>query len=151
MYSIRVTDSDMGFSSAHFVVTEEGFEALHGHNYTVEVTLDGNLDEYGMVVDFRQVKKEVSRVCKSIDHRVLLPGISPHMTIVEDGGSVVVNVKGRKYSFPVTDCMILPLKATTAEMLAKFIHDEVGFPTASKVTVCVTENVGTSGCYTRSK
>jgi 6-pyruvoyltetrahydropterin/6-carboxytetrahydropterin synthase len=151
MHSIRVTDPDMGFSSAHFVVTEEGYEALHGHNYTVEVTIEGNLDEYGMIIDFRQVKREVSRVCKSIDHRVLLPGISPHMTIVEDGGSVVVNTKERKYSFPVTDCLILPLKATTAEMIAKFIHDEVGFPAAGKVTVCVSESKGACGCYTRNK
>ncbi len=83
MHSIRVSSSKMAFSSAHFVLTDEEHEALHGHNYTVEVLIEGSLDEYGMLLDFRKVKNEVARVCKTIDHKVLLPGISPHLTIME--------------------------------------------------------------------
>ena len=147
MHSIRVSHPKMGFSSAHFVITSDEYEALHGHNYTVEVIIEGSLDEFGMLIDFRQVKKEVSRVCKSIDHKVLLPGISPHLSITEEDGQVVVRVVDRKYSFPVSDCIILPIIATTAELLAKFIHQEIGFPLTGKMTVCVSENTGTTGCY----
>ncbi len=151
MHSIRVTDPKMGFSSAHFVFTSEEYESLHGHNYTVEVIIEGSLDEYGMLLDFRQVKHEVARVCKSIDHKILLPGISPHLSIVEEGGQVVVSVLDRRYSFPVSDCIILPIKATTAELLAEFLHKEIGFSIPGKVTICVSENTGTMGCYTDKK
>jgi len=130
------------------VITSDEYESLHGHNYTVEVNIEGSLDEYGMLIDFRKVKNEVARVCKSIDHKVLLPGISPHQSITEEDGQVVVRVIDRKYSFPVSDCIILPITATTAELLAKFIHEEIGFPIAGKMTVCVSENTGTTGCYT---
>jgi len=147
MHKIRVSDPQMGFSSAHFIITPDEYEALHGHNYTVEVMIEGSLDEYGMLIDFRRVKKEVSRVCKTIDHKVLLPGISPHLSINEEDGQVVVRVIDRKYSFPVTDCIILPLMATTAELLAKFIHQEIGIPYTGKMTICVSENTGTTGCY----
>lgn len=147
MHSIRVSDSKMGFSSAHFVITAEEYESLHGHNYSVEVIIEGGLDEYGMILDFRQVKKEVARVCKSIDHKILLPGLSPHLSIVEEEGQVVVTAYNRRYSLPVTDCIILPIKATTAELLAEFIHKEIGFSFLGKVTLCVSENTGTMGCY----
>ena len=151
MFSIRVAGPKMGFSSAHFVITAEEHEPLHGHNYTIEVIIEGSLDEYGMLLDFRQVKKEVARICKSIDHKILLPGISPHLSIVEEEGQVVVNVLDRRYSFPVTDCVILPIRATTAELIAEFIHKEIGFSVSGKVTVCVSENTGTKGCYTDKK
>ena len=44
LYSIRVSDQRMSFSASHFVITDEYFENLHGHNYTLEVIIEGPLD-----------------------------------------------------------------------------------------------------------
>ncbi|MHA2097385.1 MAG: 6-pyruvoyl trahydropterin synthase family protein [Candidatus Kariarchaeaceae archaeon] len=34
---------------------------LHGHNFKIEVWITGKLDEYGMVIDFNKIKKEIMR------------------------------------------------------------------------------------------
>ncbi|MDF1538772.1 MAG: 6-carboxytetrahydropterin synthase [Candidatus Thorarchaeota archaeon] len=141
----------MSFSSAHFVISGGECEALHGHNYSVEVIMKGVLDELGMIVDFRDVKEEVAKVCKVFDHKVLLPGFSSSIKVEEDGESVHVSVEEKKYQFPLIDCVILPIRSTTAEHLAQYLSTQIEFPENLEVTVCVSESYGSSGCYTDEK
>ena len=151
MHSVKVTHPTMSFSSAHFVISGGECEALHGHNYSVEVTIKGVIDESGMVVDFREVKREVAKVCKILDHKVLLPGVSPSIQVEEDGGSVFVSVEGKKYQFPLVDCVILPIRSTTAEHLAQYLSSQMEFSNNLVVTICVSESRGSAGCYTDEK
>lgn len=45
---------------------------LHGHNWKVEVTVTGeNLDQLGMLIDFRELKQEVNRIIDTLDHYYL--------------------------------------------------------------------------------
>jgi 6-pyruvoyltetrahydropterin/6-carboxytetrahydropterin synthase len=47
-------------------------ENVHGHNYRVQVTLEGpELDSIGLLVDFVQVKKLIQAVVDKLDHRFL--------------------------------------------------------------------------------
>ena len=47
-------------------------EALHGHNYTVVVSYEGEeLDQFGMLVDFVDVKREFNLVLAQLDHKYL--------------------------------------------------------------------------------
>ena len=47
-------------------------EALHGHNYRVIVTYSGDqLDEFGMLVDFTDIKKVFHAALDIIDHTYL--------------------------------------------------------------------------------
>ena len=47
-------------------------ESLHGHNYRIEVTYSGTeLDQFGMLVDFGDVKKYFNEVLDTIDHTYL--------------------------------------------------------------------------------
>jgi 6-pyruvoyltetrahydropterin/6-carboxytetrahydropterin synthase len=118
MHSIRVSDQKLHFSSSHFVLGSDGCENLHGHNYTVEIIIEGKLNKYGMVIDFRDVKRQALEVCER-----------------------------KKYVFPVEDCVVLPATATTAELLAEHIYQHLEFPDSYRLKVCVSENVGTFGCY----
>jgi len=70
MYRVKVTDN---FSSAHNLREYEGnCERLHGHNWQIEVSLKGKeLDELGMLVDFRELKKEVKNILSDLDHTYL--------------------------------------------------------------------------------
>ncbi|HCW92432.1 MAG TPA: 6-carboxytetrahydropterin synthase QueD [Flexistipes sinusarabici] len=70
MYKVKVTDN---FSSAHNLREYEGnCEKLHGHNWQIEVSLKGEeLDELGMLVDFRELKKEVKNILNTLDHTYL--------------------------------------------------------------------------------
>jgi 6-pyruvoyltetrahydropterin/6-carboxytetrahydropterin synthase len=67
MYRVRVIDS---FSSAHNLRNYEGnCERLHGHNWKIEVYLQGEeLDDIGMLIDFKILKKELKILLDELDH-----------------------------------------------------------------------------------
>jgi len=81
MYEVTIIKS---FSAAH-VLTEIGgkCEELHGHNFKVEVTVVApDLNESGLLIDFRVVKKWLSEILDDIDHKHLniissFAGINP--------------------------------------------------------------------------
>lgn len=45
---------------------------LHGHSYTVEVFIEGDVDRGGMVVDFGKVKRVIGKFIDRFDHSVVL-------------------------------------------------------------------------------
>jgi 6-pyruvoyltetrahydropterin/6-carboxytetrahydropterin synthase len=61
------------FAAAHNLRGYSGnCEALHGHNFFVEAVLSGgSLDECGMFVDFKILKKELSAILERLDHSYL--------------------------------------------------------------------------------
>ena len=45
---------------------------MHGHNWKVEVEVCGNkLDNIGMVIDFKDIKKSTNNVVDELDHEFL--------------------------------------------------------------------------------
>ena len=67
MYRLRVESS---FAAAHRLKIEgHKCENLHGHNWRVVVMVQGkDLDRYGMLVDFHDLKKVVERHVSRLDH-----------------------------------------------------------------------------------
>lgn len=61
------------FEAAHCLPGYPGKCArLHGHNWTVEVCVGSELlDELGMVIDFKVLKKHVADITEQMDHRYL--------------------------------------------------------------------------------
>ncbi|NIO03584.1 MAG: 6-carboxytetrahydropterin synthase QueD [Proteobacteria bacterium] len=70
MYEIKIEDR---FSGAHRLRNYHGkCEALHGHNWRVEVlVLANSLDEAGMVLDFKILKETTRKVLGTLDHKYL--------------------------------------------------------------------------------
>ena len=70
MYELKIITE---FSAAHNLRNFRGkCEALHGHNWKVEVVLSGkSLDDSGVVLDFAEVKAATNEVMSEIDHRYL--------------------------------------------------------------------------------
>ena len=70
MYELKIITE---FSAAHNLRNFRGkCEALHGHNWKVEVVLSGkNLDDSGVVLDFAEIKAATSEIMSEIDHRYL--------------------------------------------------------------------------------
>ena len=70
MYSVRV---EVGFSSAHNLRGYKGkCEDLHGHNWRVEIVVKSlGLDNIGMVLDFKFLKKKLNVVLEEMDHKYL--------------------------------------------------------------------------------
>ena len=61
------------FASAHSLRDYPGDCArLHGHNWQVEVSVCSQvLDESGIAIDFREIKKQTKLVVKRLDHQYL--------------------------------------------------------------------------------
>jgi 6-pyruvoyltetrahydropterin/6-carboxytetrahydropterin synthase len=123
-FRVSVNKDSLSFSSAHFI-TYAGHrcEGLHGHNYRVRATIDGAVDPVDhLVFDFLEIKRIMERLCREIDHVVLLPLKSARIAVSEDGDAVRVSVDGApRYVFPRGDCALLPIPNTTAEMLAELL------------------------------
>ena len=61
------------FEAAHQINGYKGkCQRLHGHNWSVEAVVVGKeLDELGMLVDFKMLKQELNKVLDELDHRYL--------------------------------------------------------------------------------
>jgi 6-pyruvoyltetrahydropterin/6-carboxytetrahydropterin synthase len=57
--------------SAHCIPEHETCAEMHGHTYTVELTIEGEKGKGDMVMDFMELKKILKDVLKDYDHRVL--------------------------------------------------------------------------------
>ena len=67
MYEVMIQEE---FSAAHALRGYRGkCENLHGHNWKVEVYVRGaQLDETGMLVDFKDLKEATRSVMRYLDH-----------------------------------------------------------------------------------
>jgi len=81
MFEVRVEKT---IAAAHRLFDYNGpCETLHGHNYRIEVAYTGTeLDRFGMLVDFTDIKRAFNAVLDTIDHTYLnevpaFEGISP--------------------------------------------------------------------------
>ena len=70
MYEVTIRKS---FSAAHLLKEIGGkCEALHGHNFIVEVSVTAeSLNEEGLLIDFRVVKRWTEEVLDQLDHKYL--------------------------------------------------------------------------------
>ena len=70
MYTLRVEGA---FEAAHRVVGYPGkCDRLHGHNWVVEAVFRGTeLDDLGMMIDFKTAKAALMAVLDEFDHRYI--------------------------------------------------------------------------------
>ncbi|BAU22781.1 6-pyruvoyl tetrahydrobiopterin synthase [Caldimicrobium thiodismutans] len=70
MYRLKVQDH---FSSAHYLRNYQGAcENLHGHNWKVELVVEGEkLNEIDILLDFKDIKKILKEVLSELDHRLI--------------------------------------------------------------------------------
>ena len=61
------------FEAAHQINGYNGkCQRLHGHNWSVEAIVEGReLDNLGMLIDFKILKAELNKVLDELDHRYL--------------------------------------------------------------------------------
>ncbi len=73
---------------------EESNGAGHGHNYVLEVTLEGDPDPVtGMVMDLKDLKDVLEReIIEPMDHRFLNFEVQPFDTVVPTTGNVAQEI-----------------------------------------------------------
>jgi 6-pyruvoyltetrahydropterin/6-carboxytetrahydropterin synthase len=70
MYDLKISS---GFSSAHALRGYNGkCENVHGHNWRIELVVSsGVLNEIGLVVDFKLLKRYLNEVMEMLDHKFI--------------------------------------------------------------------------------
>ncbi len=122
---IKVEGGTLKFNAAHFITFGGESERLHGHNYTLQVEMDGTLNEDKLVFDFSIIKKLTREICERLDHHFILPLGNPHLQVQESPGAWEIRFAGKRYVFPREDVLALPIDNSTAECLAEYIGNEL--------------------------
>jgi 6-pyruvoyltetrahydropterin/6-carboxytetrahydropterin synthase len=159
-FRVQVSKDYLVFASAHFL-TFRGHqcESLHGHNYRVGVMVEGGIDaECLFVLDFSVLKKIVRALADEIDHKVLLPTLNAKLVYRTEGDMLHVDYFGKPtYVFPRSDCALLPIQNSTAEMLAQYLAQRLrtelekeGHTHLTLLELEVEENFGQSATYRTS-
>lgn len=109
---------EIDFCYGHRLLNYEGkCKNLHGHNGRAIITLESEtLDDRGMVIDFSDIKKVVSKwIDDNLDHRMILQHADPVVPILRE----------------MNEPMFLVDTNPTAENIARLIHEFAanhGFP-----------------------
>ena len=119
MYEIKIIDE---FSGAHNLRNYKGkCEALHGHNWKVEVLLQSNtLNSQGMVMDFKELKDKLKNILLSLDHKYL------------------------------NDMPYFKKTNPTSENVAHFIHKKLSQKVNKKIKVSVWETTASCASFEKS-
>lgn len=106
------------FDSAHYTLSSEGNQQLHGHTYKVSVEVEGLVDDKsGFVIDFEILKKIISEVIKEWDHKLILPKEDYEQVYFR--GPFKLEVKTIPYKFPTVEYIALEISKTIYEKLEK--------------------------------
>jgi 6-pyruvoyltetrahydropterin/6-carboxytetrahydropterin synthase len=122
VFRVRVAKDQLAFSAGHFISYEgDKCERLHGHNYRVAVEVEAPLDDNHYVFDFIALKRETKAITDTLDHRMLLPERNPLIPVFRTERTVHARYRDREWTFPIDDCVLLPIENTTTELLARLI------------------------------
>ncbi|RAP53355.1 MAG: 6-carboxytetrahydropterin synthase QueD [Methanosphaera sp. rholeuAM130] len=147
--------TNLRFSAAHMVIGHESCGKIHGHSYIVDVEVEGERSgQFGFVIDFKVLKDITRKICKSLDHRVLIPYNSPDLNVTyEDDKSIEFTLLDcLEYKLPKQDVVLLPIESTTAESLSTYITEKIvdeieDTDTLSYIEVQVNEGIGQGASY----
>ncbi|MBI2357654.1 MAG: 6-carboxytetrahydropterin synthase [Deltaproteobacteria bacterium] len=108
------------FASAHFLIFANGKrEALHGHNYQVSVSVEGELDQAGVVLNFVTFTPVVKQVCDELDHRTLIQEQHSLLKIRRGEGMIEVRYKNQRLILPRRDVILLPIRSAWRKPAAR--------------------------------
>lgn len=125
-FRVRLVKECHVFSAAHFITFNGNIcERLHGHNYGVAVEVSGPLDDNQYVVDFLALRDELRTLTDQLDHHMLLPTEHPAIRVTAGDQEVEVRFEDRRWVFPRGDCVLLPIRQTTAELLARYLGEQL--------------------------
>ncbi len=125
-YLVRLQKEYHVFSAAHFITFDGNIcERLHGHNYRVWAEVEGPLDENQYVIDFIALRDSLKSITDQLDHHMLLPTTHPLIQVTAHDQEVEVSFEDRRWVFPREDCVLLPVSNTTAELLARYIGQQL--------------------------
>jgi 6-pyruvoyltetrahydropterin/6-carboxytetrahydropterin synthase len=142
--------SKITFSATHLIPGHYKCGRLHGHDYAINATIEGDVGRDGVIMDFISIKDFLRGIASELDHRVLVPVKDPAVRVSKKRVEYIS--KDKEYRFPREDCALLDLEVASAEGLAEFVLkrvlEKVRFPkNVKRIEVGVDEGEG-QGAWT---
>jgi 6-pyruvoyltetrahydropterin/6-carboxytetrahydropterin synthase len=125
LLKVRVGIEGLSFDAAHYTrhSTSKCLN-LHGHTYTVNVEVYGEINrETGMVIDFLVLKKKVKEILDEYDHKIIVP--RRDMDKITIKGPFNTMLKPIDYPEATTEYIALDI--------ARRIHEAVKLPVKVRV------------------
>lgn len=123
--TIEIGGVAFSFSAAHAGLHDGEFEPLHGHTYTPNLRLMGDLNSIGMVIDFHPIKKALADIIAPLKRRILLPADAPTVTWSHEDDQLFISCGAKRYGLPAADVAILPVVNTTTEAIAAHLAGQL--------------------------
>ncbi|MCL5802225.1 MAG: 6-carboxytetrahydropterin synthase [Candidatus Thermoplasmatota archaeon] len=111
--------NNIRFSAAHFIPNIEKCSRLHGHDYSVDITLNGEMVD-GVLIDYGIVKNDIRSIIEPIDHRVIVPSMDRYSTHRIEDGKCLVSFRHKEYEFPESDVFLLDADVSSSENLSQY-------------------------------
>jgi 6-pyruvoyltetrahydropterin/6-carboxytetrahydropterin synthase len=117
---ITIARDQYKFSCAHMTVFPDGSkERLHGHNYTLGISLELSDTSFAKIIPFSAVRTALGDLCTAWKERVLLAAHNPYFHVDHhDEREIEFRLCGRRYVLPSEDILLLPIDNIAVEPLA---------------------------------
>ncbi|MFA5394912.1 MAG: 6-carboxytetrahydropterin synthase [Methanogenium sp.] len=137
---MEINVGPLTISAAHFIHTCEPnspCQRLHGHNYTIDISLSGFINcNTCMLIDANDVK----RIVDKWDHKTLVA--LKCVTKIYPGDVELLEITNpttkKVYQIPASDCVIIGVTAMSAEAMSNYLATEIWLATGKACTVRVT-------------
>ena len=124
--TLYFSEGKLKFSSGHSTIfSATNREPLHGHNYTVEVKMEAEMGEPGIILDYRVLEAPIIALCDQLNWHCLMPTKSPYLAIEDDGEHYQITFDKKSMWLLKTDVVLLPLENVTLETLSQWFVDQL--------------------------
>lgn len=121
--TVHIRKESIKFSAAHMTVFPDGSkEALHGHNYQVELSLELKNDSFEKTVPFSNFKEKLKDIVRVWDEKFLLALKNPfYQEINKDKKEIEFILCKKRYVLPVQEVEFLPIENISSESLSEHL------------------------------
>jgi len=123
--SVAIDRVSSHFSASHALISNQYNEGLHGHNYQVEVEIEGKEDHEEILIDFIYLDNLLKQITSKFDHYVLIPSQNNLLEITKSASNLEMRYGGRFYSIPEKEIKTLECINVTTESLARLLGEEL--------------------------
>ena len=146
-------DTGLRFSAAHFIPSHDRCSRLHGHDYCIDIELNGK-DSGGFIIDFDLLKSHAREVIYAMDHKVLVPEKQNYVKHRNENAQIIVEYSDKQYSFPEHDVFFVDSEVTSSEQMSLFLLNRltdklVDNKNIQNIEVCLYEGPGQGACSSR--
>ncbi len=122
-HRIYLKKQALKFAAGHMTVFPDGTkEALHGHGYTTELTVELRSIALTDLVSFDVFKQALKQLCDDWDEKVLLPENCPYLEVIDrKGKSTEFELCKKRYVLPSDEVEWVPVDNITTESLAEVL------------------------------